>query len=245
MTVQLIFLGVVALVLICFRAIIIEWLIRASMAIFLAAALGFFGVRLAGIEGVEGGLLWLVIAITSLLPFLRMVSRYRGSIAARKRSSARGRKAFIPPKSQNAVPTRVLRGDSQGAKGEMHDDWEKAADILGGADLSVAQANCNALLGLADASPVLDPAVIERAVFLRRQLPGLVSDAERALAVVSKQAECSSIRRALEKDLLEMGKMARAILDAEQSKKCGEWEHRHLHVSSRLSEFNIAEREIW
>lgn len=242
MTVQLIFLGVVALVLICFRAIIIEWLIRTSIAVFLAGALGFFGVKLAGIEGVEGGLLWLVIAMASLLPLLRMVSRYRGSIAARSEASGEDRKAVRTPNSPSAVLDGTVADGGQGAEGEMCDEWKRASRLLGGADLSEAQANCNALLGLAGAPSVLEPAVIERAVFVRRQLPGLVADAEKAFEVVRDPYERSSIKRKLEADLLDIGRMANAILAADRSKKWGQWELRHQHVSSRLSEFNIAEK---
>ncbi|MBX7492056.1 hypothetical protein K3163_02400 [Qipengyuania sp. 1NDW9] len=241
MAVPLILVGVSALIFICFGEIIIEWIVRVCITLLLAGSLGFLGPQIVGLDGSKASLLFLVVALGSYLPIFRMVSRFREGNSTCKAS----RSAACTADGGSDRKAAVIRSADIDAviDDDAPDDWKRAFAILPGADFSDAQAACAALLQLAEVPSTLNPELIERAVFIRRHLPGLLSDAKQFLAVVDDPDEKHAILRNLEIDLMAMGKMAQAALDANQLNKRSAWEVRHLHVSSRLDDLTYVTRE--
>lgn len=117
-------------------------------------------------------------------------------------------------KVRNGLPEALPEPEPVERDAKVREAWTRARDLVPDAALAQvvrARADCAALLDMADGD-MLDPALIDLAAMLRRNVPALVQQVD-ALWRTSSRAEQAELGQGLAEDLVRMGAAARPFVD--------------------------------
>lgn len=228
-------LGLIACVLVIY--VFGRLLLEVVWRLFLAVALTILAsLMLASslFNGAEEGTAMGVICGFILLPFvLKAVWSLRGPLV--HRAPFGGRCDALPAVASTPPETLEKDGAPQQAD-DFNDAWVQASTLTGETSLRDAQAACSVLLARAKLSETLDAGLIDAACFVRRQVPALVQETH-AVCTLADEEDCTTAKQDLQVRLLEIGEMARKVLQGRSSSAQERVSLRHTHIANRLGTF--------
>ena len=213
--------GVVAAALV---VTLLRFLFEIVSRVFLAAALAMsaaiIGGAIAAYNGYDGGLSGLFVGLFALIPSLVAIWHWRGTVAERLKGRAPAAAPFIAPIPLVQIPIERSLGLKNAEK--LATAWLSAENLTGCGTLSEPREACAQFLASFERADDCDIQAVELATFIRRHVPGLVSDTEvvldRAEAVEKQQALAAMVT-----DLQSLGHDARQALS-----------RRHIAARERL-----------
>ncbi len=168
--------GVVAAALvISLLRFLFEIVVRLLLAVALAMSVGVLGGAIAAYNGYDGGLSGLAVGLVALIPSLVAIWRWRGTVAER----LKGRAPVPAPGPLQQIPIERTLGLEDAEK--LATAWLDAENLAGSNILGEPREACAQFLAAFEKAHDCDLQAIELATFIRRHVPGIVSDTKAVL----------------------------------------------------------------
>ena len=189
---------------------------RLLLAAALAMSAGIIGGAIAAQNGYDGGLSGLAVGGLALVPLLVAIWRWRGPVA--KRLKGRGPAAAPIPLAQISIERSMGLNNAE----KLATAWLDAENLTGRGTLSEPREACAQFLASFERADDCDIQAAELATFIRRHVPGLVSD----IQVVLDGADALERLEALDGMVTELQRLGH---DARQALS-----RRHIAARERL-----------
>ena len=152
-----------------------EIVVRLLLAVALAMSVGVLGGAIAAYNGYDGGLSGLAVGLVALIPSLVAFWRWRGTVA--ERLNGRAPVAAAVPLQQIPIERTLGLKDAE----NLATAWLDAENLAGRSILGEPREACAQFLAAFENAHDCDLQAIELATFIRRHVPGIVSDTKAVL----------------------------------------------------------------